>query len=152
MPRLATTEEGVPDVTIIDDSTSLTSTPLRNRRKGLFHSIAHRLRTAAVATRAKRQDEVTEAGIEMVVDEHELYVRDRNIGKTPQNMSNNNLLRPALERQLSGASRGSVSVKVSSEMKPDRYILAQGNLHFYRNFAYEEVRRRNKFASFIIIL
>ena len=104
-------------------STNLSAVQLRNRRRPLLRSVANRLRIAAHWSRAKRQDDVTEPTIDLVIDNHELYTR-----------------------QTSKSSKSSIRLsrrtKTESFKDPEsnnNLFLAKGNVHFWRDYAFGDV-------------
>ena len=119
------------------------------RRRGLFRNISHRLRTAAHWSRARRAEHLTEPTIDLVVGDHELYVRTASETKrstsrlniTPDQAMNpvtNNNTQPTgnlVQRQTSGVSQRSTDAVFAD----NRYILSHGKIHFWKNYNYGEV-------------
>jgi hypothetical protein len=127
------------------ETSSLEVTVRSRRNRGILSSFANRLRTAAHFSRARRAEALTEPTIDIVIDDHELYVRqDAKVKRTntsannmTTNFSNNNndKTQPTMgiDRQISQISD---SGKVFSN---NRYILSHGKIHFWNNYAYGEV-------------
>jgi len=131
------------------ESSSLTSSRTGTRRsRGLLQTVTNRLRIAAHLSRARRAEQLTEPTIDLVIDNHELYVRpdtkikksNSTVNKTatttmttnkPQTQSTPHPI--STDRQIS---RISSSEKIFSN---NRYILSHGNIHFWKNYAYGEV-------------
>ena len=101
-------------------STNLSAVQLRNRRRPLLQSVANRLRLAAHWSRAKRQDDVTEPTIGLVIDNHELYTRQTS--KSSMRLSRIT----KTESFIDGESN-------------NNFFLAKGNVHFWRDYAFGDV-------------
>ena len=143
------------DVDTTPESLSVTSVSVR-RSDGLLRQVANRLRTAAHGSRANRAENVTEPTINLVVGDHELYVKrsnsrlnvdNRNKTQTTSmsyttsaiNLNNNNNTQtagPLVNRQPSNLSTHS-NDNVWSD---NRYIMSHGKVHFWKNYNYGEVR------------
>lgn len=130
------------------ETSSLTSVP--SRRRGIIRTLTNRLRIAAHLSRAKRAEELTEPTIDLLVDNHELYMRSdpkvmrsnskvnnmttalNNINSVNKNQLQSTTL-PLLDRQISRLSASNEKVFVNN-----RYILSHGMIHFWQNYAYGE--------------
>lgn len=118
------------DTTSDTNNSSGPVSPNIRRRRPFFRSLANRLRIASHLSRARRADNVTDPDNEVVVDNHELYVRQSSTFSAP-----------AVGRQISTVSR---RIEDITEVEKDnRYILANGVIQFFRNFQYAEVRMQN---------
>ena len=101
-------------------STNVSAGQLRNRRRPLLQSVANRLRLAAYWSRAKRQDDVAEPTIGLVIDNHQLYTRQNS--------------RPSIK--LSKLNKTKLFKDSESN---SNFFLAKGNVHFWRDYAFGDV-------------
>ena len=108
-------------------STNLSAGQFRNRRRPLLQSVANRLRLAAHWSRAKRQDDVTEPTIGLVIDNHELYTR--------QTLKSSKPSKPPMK--LSKLIRLTKLFKDSESN--NNLFLAKGNVHFWRDYTFGDV-------------
>ena len=119
-PQRMAEQQISPTSSTSSSSTDLSAGQMRNRRNPLLQSVANRLRLAAHWSRAKRQDDVTEPTIGLVIDNHQLYTRKTS---KPQ-MKLSKLIKTKLFKD--------------SAQNSD-FFLAKGNVHFWRDYAFGDV-------------
>jgi hypothetical protein len=136
------------DSTQETEISSLTSTRTRTRRsRGLLQTVTNRLRIAAHLSRARRAEQLTEPTIDLVIDDHELYVRPDNkikksnstVNKTTTTTMTTNKPQTPSTPHLISTDRQISRVSYSEKIFSNRYILSHGKIHFWKNYAYGEV-------------